>query len=144
MPFLNGGLFECLDKTRYIDGVTKCYNFDGFSRNDARFPDGRYKHRAVIPNNLFFEPEKGLISILKRYNFTIEENSPEEQQVALDPELLGKVFENLLGAYNPETKETARNQSGSFYTPREIVNYMVDESLIAIEHIGVSVAEYSR
>ena len=51
--------------------------------------------------------------------------------MALDPELLGKVFENLLGAYNPETKETARNQSGSFYTPREIVNYMVDESLIA-------------
>ena len=80
---------------------------------------------------MFFKPEKGLISILNRYNFTIEENSPEEQQVALDPELLGKVFENLLGAYNPETKETARNQSGSFYTPREIVNYMVDESLMA-------------
>ena len=131
VPFLNGGLFECLDKTRYIDGVEQCYNFDGFSRNDGRFADGRFKHRAVVPNNLFFEPEKGLISILSRYNFTIEENSPEEQQVALDPELLGKVFENLLGAYNPETKETARNQSGSFYTPREIVNYMVDESLIA-------------
>lgn len=131
VPFLNGGLFECLDKTRYRDGVEQCYNFDGFSRNDARFADGRYKHRAVVPNILFFEPEKGLLSILSRYNFTIEENSPEEQQVALDPELLGKVFENLLGAYNPETKETARNQSGSFYTPREIVNYMVDESLIA-------------
>ena len=131
IPFLNGGLFECLDKTRHIDGVEQCYNFDGFSRNDLRFADGRYKHRAVVPNNLFFEPEKGLIPILNRYNFTIEENSPEEQQVALDPELLGKVFENLLGAYNPETKETARNQSGSFYTPREIVNYMVDESLIA-------------
>ena len=131
IPFLNGGLFECLDKTKYADGVEQCYNFDGFSRNDARFADGRFKHRAVVPNNLFFEPEKGLISILERYNFTIEENSPEEQQVALDPELLGKVFENLLGAYNPETKETARNQSGSFYTPREIVNYMVDESLIA-------------
>ena len=131
VPFLNGGLFECLDKTRYIDGVEQCYNFDGFSRNDTRFADGRYKHRAVVPNILFFEPEKGLLSILSRYNFTIEENSPEEQQVALDPELLGKVFENLLGAYNPETKETARNQSGSFYTPREIVNYMVDESLIA-------------
>ena len=131
IPFLNGGLFECLDKTRDIDGVKQCYNFDGFSRNELRFADGRYKHRAVVPNNLFFEPEKGLISILNRYNFTIEENSPEEQQVALDPELLGKVFENLLGAYNPETKETARNQSGSFYTPREIVNYMVDESLIA-------------
>ena len=131
VPFLNGGLFECLDKTRYIDGVEQCYNYDGFSRNDIRFADGRYKHRAIVPNILFFEPEKGLISILNRYNFTIEENSPEEQQVALDPELLGKVFENLLGAYNPETKETARNQSGSFYTPREIVNYMVDESLVA-------------
>lgn len=131
IPFLNGGLFECLDKTKYADGVEQCYNFDGFSRNDVCFADGRFKHRAVVPNNLFFEPEKGLISILDRYNFTIEENSPEEQQVALDPELLGKVFENLLGAYNPETKETARNQSGSFYTPREIVNYMVDESLIA-------------
>ena len=131
VPFLNGGLFECLDKTRTIDGVEQAFNYDGFSRNDKRFADGRYRNRAIIPNNLFFEPEKGLISILSRYNFTIEENSPEEQQVALDPELLGKVFENLLGAYNPETKETARNQSGSFYTPREIVNYMVDESLIA-------------
>ena len=130
VPFLNGGLFECLDKTRYIDGVEVAYNYDGFSRNDRTFADGRYKHRAIVPNIIFFEPEKGLIPILSRYNFTIEENSPDEQQVALDPELLGKVFENLLGAYNPETKETARNQSGSFYTPREIVNYMVDESLI--------------
>ena len=131
VPFLNGGLFECLDKTKTIDGVEQAYNYDGFSRNDKKFADGRYRNRAVVPNVLFFEPERGLISILSRYNFTIEENSPEEQQVALDPELLGKVFENLLVAYNPETKETARNQSGSFYTPREIVNYMVDESLIS-------------
>ena len=134
VPFLNGGLFECLDKTKTIDGVEQAYNYDGFSRNDNKFADGRYRNRAVVPNILFFDEEKGLISILCRYNFTIEENSPEEQQVALDPELLGKVFENLLGAYNPETRETARNQSGSFYTPREIVNYMVDESLIA--HLG--------
>ena len=131
VPFLNGGLFECLDKTKTIDGVEQAYNYDGFSRNDHKFADGRYRNRAVVPNILFFDEERGLISILSRYNFTIEENSPEEQQVALDPELLGKVFENLLGAYNPETRETARNQSGSFYTPREIVNYMVDESLIS-------------
>ena len=131
VPFLNGGLFECLDKTKKIDGVERAYNYDGFSRNDNKFPNGRYRQRAFIPNNLFFDPEQGLLNILKRYNFTIEENTPNEQTVALDPELLGKVFENLLGAYNPETKETARNQSGSFYTPREIVNYMVDESLIA-------------
>ena len=51
--------------------------------------------------------------------------------MALDPELLGQVFENLLAAYNPETGETARKQTGSFYTPRAIVHYMVDESLIA-------------
>ena len=131
VPFLNGGLFECLDKTKTIDGVEKAYYYDGFSRNDKKFSNGRYRQRAFIPNILFFEPERGLFSILNRYNFTIEENTPNEQQVALDPELLGKVFENLLGAYNPETKETARNQSGSFYTPREIVNYMVDECLIA-------------
>ena len=111
--------------------MEQAYNYDGFSRNDKKFADGRYRNRAVVPNILFFDEEKGLISILSRYNFTIEENSPEEQQVALDPELLGKVFENLLGAYNPEKRETARNQSGSFYTPREIVNYMVDESLIS-------------
>jgi len=131
VPFLNGGLFECLDKTKTIDGVEQAYNFDGFSRNERTFADGRYRYRAVVPNVLFFDEQRGLFSILNKYNFTIEENTPEEQQVALDPELLGKVFENLLGAYNPETKETARNQSGSFYTPREIVNYMVDESLIS-------------
>lgn len=131
VPFLNGGLFECQDKTKSIDGVARAYNYDGFSRNDSTFADGRYRNRAVVPNTLFFDDERGLLHILSRYNFTIEENTPEEQQVALDPELLGKVFENLLGAYNPETKETARNQSGSFYTPREVVNYMVDESLIA-------------
>ena len=131
VPFLNGGLFECLDKTKNIDGVEKAFNYDGFSRNDNKWTNGRYRQRAFIPNLLFFDKERGLLSILKHYNFTIEENTPNEQQVALDPELLGKVFENLLGAYNPETKETARNQSGSFYTPREIVNYMVDESLKA-------------
>ena len=131
VPFLNGGLFECLDKTRTIDGVKQSYNFDGFSRNGERFADGRFKHRAVVPNVLFFDPEKGLFPILSRYNFTIEENSPQDQQVALDPELLGKIFENLLGAYNPETSKTARKESGSFYTPRQIVDYMVNESLRA-------------
>lgn len=69
--------------------------------------------------------------ILDRYKFTVAENTPIEEEVALDPELPGKVFENLLAAYNPETGATARKQTGSFYTPREIVNYMVDESLIA-------------
>jgi len=131
VPFLNGGLFECLDKVKTLDGVEKAFYYDGFSRNTTRFANGRYTQRAVVPNIFFFDQEKGLLTIFNRYNFTIEENSPNEQQVALDPELLGKVFENLLGAYNPETQETARNQSGSFYTPREIVDYMTDESLKA-------------
>jgi hypothetical protein len=74
---------------------------------------------------------RGLVEIFKSYKFTIAENTPFEEDVALDPELLGQVFENLLAAYNPETQTTARKQTGSFYTPREIVNYMVDESLIA-------------
>ena len=73
----------------------------------------------------------GIVRIFERYKFTIDENTPVEEEVALDPELLGKVFENLLASYNPETSTTARKQTGSFYTPRAIVNYMVDESLIA-------------
>ncbi len=122
VPFLNGGLFECLDK--------KTDYQDGFSRNP--------KCVAHIPNNLFFD-DRGLITLFSRYDFTVDENDPNDSDVALDPELLGKVFENLLGAYNPETKETARKQSGSFYTPREIVNYMVDESLVA--HLRAQVPE---
>lgn len=128
IPFINGGLFECLDKNKTSDGVDQAYYDDGFSRNST-IRDDHWTRRAFVPNKLFFDPEDGIISIFNRYNFTVEENSPSEQQVALDPELLGKVFENLLGAYNPETEQTARNQSGSFYTPREIVNYMVDISL---------------
>ena len=130
IPFLNGGLFECLDKDKGNDGVR--YHLDGFSRNDRRSPaNEHYTHRAFVPNAVFFDKEKGLFPLLNRYHFTIEENTPNEIQVALDPELLGNVFENLLGAFNPETKESARKQSGSFYTPKEVVNYMVDESLKA-------------
>src|SRR5690606_4103508 len=131
ISFVNGGLFECLDKELSTDGVK--YHLDGFSRNAEKSPNGNYKHRAFIPNCVFFgdETNEGLIPLLERYNFTVEENVPNEVQVALDPELLGNVFENLLGAFNPETQESARKQSGSFYTPKEIVAYMVDESLIA-------------
>jgi hypothetical protein len=140
VPFLNGGLFECLDdkeNNTYIDGfsdqmtkgeqlIVPDYLFFGVEEEAdlsdiVGISDKKYKQAAV----------KGLINILKSYKFTITENTPIEEEVALDPELLGKVFENLLASYNPETKTTARKQTGSFYTPREIVNYMVDESLIA-------------
>jgi len=122
VPFLNGGLFECLDKKRGGSPRSPVIYHDGFSREPSK--------RAGIPNSLFFD-EHGLVTLFSRYDFTVDENSPNDADVALDPELLGKVFENLLGAYNPETRQTARKQSGSFYTPREIVNYMVDESLKA-------------
>ncbi|MEO5360361.1 MAG: Eco57I restriction-modification methylase domain-containing protein [Nitrospirota bacterium] len=141
IPFLNGGLFECLDKTMLQDGKDKVIRIDGFSDHP--------KNTLKVPDYLFFSMEKsidlnevygtrnktyrvrGLIDILHSYKFTIEENTPIEEDIALDPELLGRVFENLLASYNPETKTTARKQTGSFYTPREIVNYMVDESLKA-------------
>ncbi|WP_395445489.1 Eco57I restriction-modification methylase domain-containing protein [Caulobacter sp. UC70_42] len=61
--------------------------------------------------------------------FTVEENTSVEEEVALDPELLGKVFENLLASYNPETSSSARKLSGSFYTPRYVVDFMVRETL---------------
>lgn len=140
VPFLNGGLFDCLDdkdKGIYIDAFT---DRDTIAK------------QLMVPDYIFFGEEagknidlseyygdkkkkkvsaRGIIDILKRYNFTVEENTPFDQEVSLDPELLGKVFENLLAAYNPETQTTARKQTGSFYTPREIVQYMVDESLVA-------------
>ena len=138
IPFLNGGLFECLDRADESTGKKKY--IDGFSRNS--------KKRPHVPNRLFFdsgetadlsgaygdtkrkaERVEGLVNILQRYKFTIVENTPIDQEIALDPELLGKVFENLLASYNEETKTTARKQTGSFYTPRPIVDYMVDESL---------------
>lgn len=139
VPFLNGGLFDCLDE-KGKDGMY----YDGFSERQDSIA------QLCVPDYLFFSDNikadlsgfyddskqknvtvRGLIDIFNRYQFTVEENTPLDQEVALDPELLGKVFENLLASFNPETKTTARKQTGSFYTPREIVQYMVDESLVA-------------
>ena len=138
-PFVNGGLFDCLD------------SFDATGRGGYRmdcFSDVHYG-KLSIPNRLFFggddaadssnpgnpanpsnTGEPGLIDLLERYMFTVEENTPVEQEVALDPELLGKVFENLLAAVNPETSVTVRKETGSYYTPRPVVDYMVDEALV--------------
>lgn len=148
VPFLNGGLFDCLD-----DKDNGLY-YDGFSDREI------VRKNLIVPDFLFFGENvgkdldlsgwfgdksmkkvdaQGILLILKRYNFTVEENTPFDKEVSLDPELLGKVFENLLAAYNPETQTTARKQTGSFYTPREIVQYMVDESLVA--HLKRTVGE---
>lgn len=106
IPFLNGGLFEELDNYNWKDN-----NFN-------------------IPNSLFSnEKEKGkrnadgILDIFDRYNFTMNEDEPMEREVAIDPEMLGKVFENLLDIKDRKSK-------GAFYTPREIVHYMCQETLI--------------
>ncbi len=144
IPFLNGGLFECLDD-RVQKGnspYTVEVRIDGFSNDPKKQPK--------LPNFLFFGPDQTvdlsaaygdssrscetvhpLLEIFRRYKFTLTENTPIEEEVALDPELLGHVFENLLGAYNPETGIIARKATGSFYTPRVVVDWMVDEALIA-------------
>ena len=121
-PFINGGLFDCLDS--YEASNQGGYRIDCFSDNPNQRKD------YSIPNRLFFD-DNGLLPLFNRYKFTVEENTPTEQEVALDPELLGKVFENLLAAYNPETRTTARRQTGSYYTPRPVVDFMVDEALAA-------------
>ena len=120
-PFINGGLFDCLDSFKATG--------DGGYRIDC-FSDKHYT-KLSIPNRLFFD-DRGLIPLLEHYKFTVEENTPIEQDVALDPELLGKVFENLLAEYNPQAGVTAQKQTGSYYTPRIIVDYMVDEALVAV------------
>lgn len=105
IPFLNGGLFE-----PYYD----------------------YKHTNFqIPNEIFSNKSQkkderdadGILDIFDRYNFTINEDEPLEKEVAVDPEMLGKIFENLLDAKDRKSK-------GAYYTPREIVHYMCQESLI--------------
>ena len=75
----------------------------------------------------------GLITLFNRYKFTVEENTPAEQEVALDPELLGKVSSKIFLAVRHRQKrpKTARKQTGSYYTPRAVVDFMVDEALVA-------------
>lgn len=145
IPFLNGGLFACLDANE--DNTV----IDAFSDKPCK------RKMLTMPNELFWAEESivdlsaiyddpkrnrekviGLIPLLSQYNFTVDESSKDEATVALDPELLGMVFENLLASYNPETATTARKQTGSFYTPREIVDYMVEESVI--QHILTATA----
>ena len=105
VPFLNGGLFEA---------------------------DYKWQEESIdLPNDLFHNDEKtnagdmgtGILDVFDRYNFTIKEDEPLEKEVAVDPEMLGKVFENML-------EITERRKKGAFYTPREIAHYMCQEGLI--------------
>ena len=117
IPFVNGGLFDCLDDLNN----QKCV--DAFTENST------WSEELYVPSSLLLSKNDGLFALFRRFKFTIEESTPFDREVALDPELLGRVFENLLASYNPETRKSARNATGSYYTPRQVVDYMVHEAL---------------
>lgn len=100
-PYLNGGLFEPHEN-------------DWFKDNSLTFPEGFFV-------NLFEH--------FDQFNFTTDESSPEYELIAIDPEMLGRVFESLLATQIDETGKKATKAKGTFYTPREIVSYMCKESL---------------
>lgn len=105
IPFLSGGLFEPID------------GYD-WEHNDFRIPNEVFSNAAIKGREA-----DGILDIFDRYNFTMSEDEPMEREVAIDPEMLGKVFENLL-------EISDRKSKGAFYTPREIVHYMCQETLI--------------
>lgn len=105
IPFLSGGLFEPID------------GYD-WEHNNFNIPNEVFSNVASKGREA-----DGILDIFDRYNFTMSEDEPMEREVAIDPEMLGKVFENLLEVNDRKSK-------GAFYTPREIVHYMCQESLI--------------
>lgn len=110
IPYLNGGLFSPHIDDRYkFDSVNNC---------------GLYGV-VTIPNEWFIK----FYNTLGQYNFTVDENTAYDIELSIDPEMLGRIFENLLAEINPETGENAKKSTGSFYTPRDIVDFMVDSSL---------------
>ena len=105
IPYLNGGLFE---------------------RDTDR--QGRPFSALYLPNDLFDPAQPGsVLAFFNNYNFTVAEETPIEQEVAVDPEMLGKVFENMM-------EEQERGKSGTFYTPRPIVHYMCRQALLGYLH----------
>lgn len=113
LPFLNGGLFDPYGDYNWKDTI--------FNLDDSLFSNDK---------------NDGILDIFDRYNFTINENDNYETEVAVDPEMLGKVFENLL-------EVSDRKSKGAFYTPREIVRYMTNESIMnyllsCLEKKGIS------
>jgi len=119
IPFLNGGLFEPMNE----------YDWENIN---LIIPNTIFSNNTLISND---EAGTGILDVFKRYNFTVKEDEPLDTEVAVDPEMLGKVFENLLDV-------TDRKSKGAFYTPREIVHYMCSESLI--NYIDTELNDYSK
>jgi hypothetical protein len=107
IPFLNGGLFEPLG------------DYD-WRKIDVDLPNKLFTNSAVFEEGI---TGTGVLDVFDRYNFTVNEAEPLEKEVAIDPEMLGKVFENLI-------EENRRKGLGAYYTPREIVHYMCQKSLV--------------
>lgn len=108
IPFLNGGLFEPLYGYNWVE-------------TDILLPDALFSNSE--PTGEEDEKGTGILDVFDRYNFTVNEAEPLEKEVAVDPEMLGKVFENLL-------PENIRHSSGTYYTPRVIVHYMCQQALL--------------
>ena len=109
-------------------------NNDIFSVTNTRIPylnGGLFEKDAIEPTNIQFEPQRfiDLLAFFSQYNFTVDESSPDDQDIGVDPEMLGHIFENLL----EDNKD-----KGAFYTPKEIVHYMTQESLIEYLHTHLS------
>ena len=121
IPFLNGGLFDPLND----------YNW---AKTDILLPDTLFSNQIKTKEG---DIGTGILDIFDRYNFTVKEDEPLEKEVAVDPEMLGKVFENLL-----EIKD--RKSKGTYYTPREIVHYMCQQSLINYLYTEVNSNQKSR
>lgn len=110
IPFLNGGLFEH-------------DNIDYYSLTETGI--SVFLNTVKIPNKWFMD----LFTVFERYNFTVDESTSSDIEIAVDPEMLGKIFENLLAELDKDTGETARKKTGSYYTPRDVVDYIVNTSL---------------
>ena len=110
-PYLNGGLFEC-DELDKLSLPLPSYFFSNPGKED----------KVRKPNDEFYSDACGIFDFFDRYNFTIDESDPLDREIGVDPEMLGKIFENLL----EDNKD-----KGAFYTPKEIVDYMCKEALTA-------------
>ena len=115
IPFLNGGLFD-RDENDIVRSQFPPQFFENLGGYDESFVN-------KIPQKDYpWDKIPGIFDLFAQYNFTIDENDPDDAEVGIDPEMLGKIFENLL----EDNKD-----KGAFYTPKEIVQYMCRESLIA-------------
>ncbi len=122
VPYLNGGLFKPYESDYY--------------KYDSSNESGAYGV-VMIDNQWFID----LYDVLNSYNFTVDENTAYDIELSIDPEMLGRIFENLLAEINPETGDSARKNTGSFYTPREIVDFMVDSSILEYLKIKTNIEE---